>query len=99
MATHAITTGDNETVTTAQRLIQNNADWAEEHVDVVVNGGSSTQPASFSGTVIDHEIVWTKNGRTRVTIVETDGDEEDLAEKVAAVKAKIIDAGGTIVSG
>ncbi len=98
---HSITTALNPTLslTTAKRLNQSLASWASDAVSAALNGGSSTAPASGSGSPLQHTVVWSKNSREYTTLIEHWGSAEELAELVAAFKAEIAAQGGTIVSG
>lgn len=84
---------------TAKRANETAAQWAAEAVDVVLNGGSSTDPASGSGEPIEHVVVWTKDGEEYSSTIRTYQSQSHLDELVTEFKAAVVAAGGTIVSG
>jgi hypothetical protein len=98
-ATCTWTDGDPHSKLLARRVGFTYQQWAEDSVDIVLNGGNSSDPASGIGEPITHVIVWTKNGTEFTYTVRSWGGQSELDDAVQALKEAIDDAGGTVVSG
>ena len=85
-------------ILTAKRQGQGELDWAESHIDAVLNGGSSTQAASGS-TPYTHTVVWSKDNVTHTSVVTSYVSQADADSLAEALKTAIEDARGTIISG
>jgi hypothetical protein len=87
-------------VLTAKRAGWSYAQWIDVHIGELYGSGNSTQPASGSGSPLTHTVVWRDSSNDKwEAVFEVYGTQQELDDAVAALKARVIADGGTIVSG
>ena len=91
------TVPDEDPIITRKRGGDTPAEWADEAVTTILEGGDSD--LSFAGTALEHTVTWSKGGRTYTSVVRSNGSQSDLDAAVVVFKASITSHGGTIISG
>ncbi len=91
--------GSSQAKLTAKRGGDSYQEFSEEHVEIVLGGGSSTDPASGSAGPWTHVVVWSHGGIEFTSTCRSFVSQADADAEAQALKDAVVDAGGTVISG